>query len=83
MISREGKCFPSGREGEFEPEGAMSKRERQPEDSNAAEQDREKPHAFGELRGYVPADILNVSFPAAVVVTTERPSTRTSNASIA
>jgi DivIVA domain-containing protein len=28
--------------------------------------EREQEHAFAELRHYVPADILNVSFPAAV-----------------
>jgi DivIVA domain-containing protein len=50
-----------------EPEGAMKNRERQQEEPNGSEQEREKEHnAFGELRGYVPADILNVSFPAAV-----------------
>src|SRR4051812_4398911 len=44
----------------------MNKHERQPEEPDAAEQEQEKPQGFGELRGYVPADILNVSFPAAV-----------------
>jgi DivIVA domain-containing protein len=43
----------------------MNNREKQPEESNAAEQEPEK-QAFGELRGFVPAEILNVSFPAAV-----------------
>jgi DivIVA domain-containing protein len=44
----------------------MNKRERQRAELNAAEVEREQEPAFGELRGYVPADILNVSFPGAV-----------------
>jgi hypothetical protein len=37
----------------------MNNRKRQGEEPTAAEQE----HAFAELRHYVPAEILNVSFP--------------------
>jgi DivIVA domain-containing protein len=40
----------------------MNNRKSQGEEPNAADQE----HAFGELRHYVPAEILNVSFPPAV-----------------
>jgi DivIVA domain-containing protein len=42
----------------------MTNRKKQGDESNAAEQ--EQSHSFGEVRDYVPAEILNVSFPAAV-----------------
>jgi DivIVA domain-containing protein len=44
----------------------MNNRKRQREELNTAELEREQEPAFGELRGYVPADILRVTFPAAV-----------------
>jgi DivIVA domain-containing protein len=42
----------------------MNTEKRQRDELNAAEQEQE--HAFSELQHYVPAEILNVSFPAAV-----------------
>jgi DivIVA domain-containing protein len=42
----------------------MSNDEGQPDEPKGGETEQE--HAFGELRHYVPAEILNVSFPAAV-----------------
>jgi DivIVA domain-containing protein len=44
----------------------MNTKEWQRDEPNGGEQEPEQEHAFGELRDYVPAEILNVSFPAAV-----------------
>src|SRR6266536_1357036 len=58
LSERPGERDPSRRE-------AMNNRKRQREELNTAELEREPEPAFGELRGYVPADILKISFPAA------------------
>jgi DivIVA domain-containing protein len=44
----------------------MNNKKRQRDEPNGGEQEQEQEHAFAELRDYVPAEILNISFPAAV-----------------
>jgi DivIVA domain-containing protein len=44
----------------------MNNHKGQRDEPKGGEPEQEQEHAFGELRHYVPAEILNVSFPAAV-----------------
>src|SRR6266480_1341223 len=44
----------------------MNNKEGEPAEQKGGDPDQEQEPAFGELRDYVPAEILNVSFPAAV-----------------
>jgi DivIVA domain-containing protein len=44
----------------------MNNKKGQRDEPNGGEQEQEQEHAFGEFRDYVPAEILNASFPAAV-----------------
>src|SRR6266536_2100771 len=72
MIRATVSALPSGAESESEPEGAMNNKKGRRDEPNGGEQEQEQKQeheqeqAFGELRHYVPAEILNVSFPAAV-----------------